>query len=273
MHTGAPGGFLSLGRLCGGVHISGAGVGLGSCCSSWVRQVGVARRRARGFDSCVSLRRWVSWTLWVVLGLCVTTWVYSCLSVSTDYINMSSELQKRRTSCKGWVTRVSNSMKDYLNTETVPDKVKLSEMLTDLDKRIVSLDMVQGEYELTFEDDTALLVEIDTAGTYRDTITDIRVQALQCLDKLTPDIPPTPPSDIGSSSVEGSYQNCLYLHFPVMCCSGRVFQINLRPLWTVLIYLTFQNFHIWDLCWKVRPSKPFRVCRLLLNIIGLPVSY
>ena len=118
MHTGAPGGFLSLGRLCGGVHISGAGVGLGSCCSSWERQMGVARRRARGFDSCVSRRRWVSWTLWVVLGLCVATWVYSCLSVSTDYINMSSELQKRRTSCKGWVTRVSNSMKDYLNTET-----------------------------------------------------------------------------------------------------------------------------------------------------------
>ena len=154
MHTGAPGGFLSLGRLCGGVHISGAGVGLGSCCSSWGRQVGVARRRARGFDSCVSRRCWVSWTLWVVLGLCVTTWVYSCLSVSTDYINMSSELQKRRTSCKGWVTRVSNSMKDYLNKETVPDKVKLSEMLTDLDKRLVSLDMVQGEFELTFEDDT-----------------------------------------------------------------------------------------------------------------------
>ena len=139
MHTGAPGGFLSLGRLCGGVHISGAGVGLGSCCSSWERQMGVARRRARGFDSCVSRRRWVSWTLWVVLGLCVRTWVYSCLSVSTDYINMSSELQKRRTSCKGWVTRVSNSMKDYLTTETVPDKVKLSEMLTNLDKRLVSL--------------------------------------------------------------------------------------------------------------------------------------
>ena len=93
-------------------------------------------------------------------------------------------------------------MKDYLNTETVPDKVKMSEMLTDLDKRLVSLDMVQGEFELTFEDHTALLAEIDTAATYRDTITDIRVQALQCLDKLTPDIPPTPPSDIGSSSVE-----------------------------------------------------------------------
>ena len=29
--SGAPGGFLSLGRLCGGIYINGAGVGLGSC--------------------------------------------------------------------------------------------------------------------------------------------------------------------------------------------------------------------------------------------------
>ena len=102
----------------------------------------------------------------------------TCLPISTDYINMSSELQKRRTSCKGWVTCVSNSLKDYIDKEPVLDKVKLSQKLTDLDKHLVSLDMVQGGFELTFEDDTALLAEIDTPGTYRISVTDIRVQPI-----------------------------------------------------------------------------------------------
>ena len=36
-----------------------------------------------------------------------------------------------------------------------------------------------------FEDDTALLAEIDIMGTYRDSFAHTRVQAIQCLDKLT----------------------------------------------------------------------------------------
>ena len=132
--------------------------------------------------------------------------------------------------CKGCVTRVSNSFKDYIDKETVLDRVKLNEMLNYLDKCLITLDMVQDEFELPFEEDSALLAEIETTATYRDSICDILVKALQYLEQLTLDKLNSPLSDIASnSSVEIKLPKLSLSWFYRDVLHWQSFGINLRP--------------------------------------------
>ena len=57
---------------------------------------------------------------------------------------MSTELDKRRTASKGWVTRVTNSISNLLDQPEV-NVVKLLELMEELEKRLTSFDTVQSE--------------------------------------------------------------------------------------------------------------------------------
>ena len=97
---------------------------------------------------------------------------------------MASELERKRTACKGWATRSANSLKDYLQRDDIT-KVKLGELISDFDKRLEALDCVQTQVEMSFEDLDALLADIEVSGNYRDSICETRLKALECFEKLS----------------------------------------------------------------------------------------
>ena len=97
---------------------------------------------------------------------------------------MASELERKRTACKGWATHSANSLKDYLQRDDIT-KVKLGELISDFDKRLEALDCVQTQVEMSFEDLDALLADIEVSGNYRDSICETRLKALECFEKLS----------------------------------------------------------------------------------------
>ena len=122
--------------------------------------------------------------LLVHVGLVTVTETTVSSSYPNNNLTMASELERKRTACKGWATRSANSLKDYLQRDDIT-KVKLGELISDFDKRLEALDCVQTQVEMSFEDLDALLADIEVSGNYRDSICETRLKALECFEKLS----------------------------------------------------------------------------------------
>ena len=122
--------------------------------------------------------------LLVHVGLVTVTGTTVSSSYPNNNLTMASELERKRTACKGWATRSANSSKDYLQRDDIT-KVKLGELISDFDKRLEALDCVQTQVEMSFEDLDALLADIEVSGNYRDSICETRLKALECFEKLS----------------------------------------------------------------------------------------
>ena len=122
--------------------------------------------------------------LLVHVGLVTGTGTTVSSSYPNNNLTMASELERKRTACKGWATRSANSLKDYLQRDDI-SKVKLGELISDFDKRLEALDCVQTQVEMSFEDLDALLADIEVSGNYRDSICETRLKALECFEKFS----------------------------------------------------------------------------------------
>ena len=102
---------------------------------------------------------------------------------------MSEDLARKRTACKGWMTRASQNWEKVLSDTATLIITKLVSAMEEFDKRWASLDEIQREYELTIEDDTVLLNDINTAADFRDSVMKSRVLATEKFDELAAPVP------------------------------------------------------------------------------------
>ena len=102
---------------------------------------------------------------------------------------MSEDLARKRTACKGWMTQANQNLEKVLSDTATLTITKLVSAMEEFDKRWASLDEVQGEYELTIEDDTVLLNDINTAADFRDSVMKSRVLATEKFDELAAPVP------------------------------------------------------------------------------------
>ena len=82
--------------------------------------------------------------------------------------------------CKGWVTRASTAITKLLESKITA--VQLSDAVDEFDRRMASLDDVQGEWELTFDSEADLLKDIESAANFRDKS---RVSRIKAAEKLS----------------------------------------------------------------------------------------
>ena len=97
---------------------------------------------------------------------------------------MDKELEKKRAPAKAWVTRIRN----VLHTETQKslkdlDVLGLSEILQDLDAKLLKLDSIQEEYEVLLAPE-ALEEEVDKAVAFRTEVMEVRIRAKRLINKL-----------------------------------------------------------------------------------------
>ena len=78
---------------------------------------------------------------------------------------MSEELSRSRAACRGWVTRECKNLATTLEDPEL-NVVKLSAAMDEFDKRLTNLDDVQSRYELSLEDEDAILNDITTAADF-----------------------------------------------------------------------------------------------------------
>ena len=102
---------------------------------------------------------------------------------------MSEDLARKRTACKGWMTRASQNLEKVLSDTATLTITKLVSAMEEFDKRWASLDEFQGEYELTIVHDTVLLNDIITAADFRDSVMKSRVLATEKFDELPAPVP------------------------------------------------------------------------------------
>ena len=104
-------------------------------------------------------------------------------------VTMSEDLARKRTACKGWMTRANQNLENVLSDTATLTITKLVSAMEEFDKRWASLDEVQGEYELTIEDYTVLLNDINTAADFRDSVMKSHVLATEKFDELAAPVP------------------------------------------------------------------------------------
>ena len=75
-----------------------------------------------------------------------------------------SELLRRRTAARGWVTRTKKALAAVLR-ESEPDYATLVDAVADFDNRLGSLDDIQSDYELQCE---RIEEEIEDAADFRE---------------------------------------------------------------------------------------------------------
>ena len=99
---------------------------------------------------------------------------------------MSEELSRSRAPCRGWVTR---ECKNWATTLEDPELnvVKLSAAMDEFEKRLTNLDDVQSRYELSLEDENAILNDITTAADFRDSARKVRTLATEKFKELSGD--------------------------------------------------------------------------------------
>ena len=191
-------------------------------------------------------------------------------------VTMSEDLARKRTACKGWMTRASQNLEKVLSDTATLTITKLVSAMEEFDKRWASLDEVQGEYELTIEDDTVLLNDINTAADFRDSVMKSRVLATEKFDELAAPVPDANAdnrTNVSNSSVDVKLPNVIYPSFQVMSCNGPVFGISFQLLFMTQTCPLCLNSHIWCPCWRVSPSKRYMVFPSLLTIIQLHVRF
>ena len=94
---------------------------------------------------------------------------------------------KQRISARGWLTRAARALSDLVHENA--DKVALVEAIADFDKRIDTLDNIQGLIEVELDGDE-LLTDIEKAADFRDVCRKLRTAA----KRLLSDISTTPPA-------------------------------------------------------------------------------
>lgn len=93
---------------------------------------------------------------------------------------MASELLRRRTAARGWLTRARRSLAEVFDSDDV-DRSVLGDAVEEFDRRLSTLDEVQSEYELVCDDmDTV----IEEAADYRDNAREVRKEAIIVLVRI-----------------------------------------------------------------------------------------
>ena len=102
------------------------------------------------------------------------------LTGNSDFVlvNMSEELSRSHAACRGWVTRECKNLATTLEDPEL-NVVKLSAAMDEFDKRLTNLDDVQSRYELSLEDEDAILNDITTAADFRDSAKKVRTLATE----------------------------------------------------------------------------------------------
>ena len=110
------------------------------------------------------------------------------LTGNSDFVlvNMSEELSRSRAACRGWVTRECKNLATTLEDPEL-NVVKLSAAMDEFDKRLTNLDDVQSRYELSLEDEDAILNDITTAADFRDSARKVRTLASEKFKELSGD--------------------------------------------------------------------------------------
>lgn len=85
--------------------------------------------------------------------------------------------QKRRRAARGWITRCISTAESLLKEEEV-DVVALNSNKAELQARLDTLDSIQSELEIYFDDDESMMSDIEKAGVFRDS-------AVMVMDKIT----------------------------------------------------------------------------------------
>ena len=101
-------------------------------------------------------------------------------------VNMSEELSRSRAACRGWVTRECKNLATTLEDPEL-NVVKLSAAMDEFDKRLTNLDDVQTRYELSLENEDAILNDITTAADFRDSARKVRTLAAEKFKELSGD--------------------------------------------------------------------------------------
>ena len=101
-------------------------------------------------------------------------------------VNMSEELSRSRAACRGWVTRECKNLATTLEDPEL-NVVKLSAAMDEFDKRLTNLDDVQSRYELSLENEDAILNDITTAADFRDSARKVRTLASEKFKELSGD--------------------------------------------------------------------------------------
>ena len=110
------------------------------------------------------------------------------LTGNNDFVlvNMSEELSRSRAACRGWVTRECKNLATTLEDPEL-NVVKLSAAMDEFDKRLTNLDDVQSRYELSLENEDAILNDITTAADFRDSARKVRTLATEKFKELSGD--------------------------------------------------------------------------------------
>ena len=89
-------------------------------------------------------------------------------------VDLKVALKKRRAAAKGWVTRAMNNATKILDSRKV-SKFAVQRAISDIDRRISTLEDVQAEYELELEEEE-FETECDTINTYVNSVLEVRVK-------------------------------------------------------------------------------------------------
>ena len=110
------------------------------------------------------------------------------LTGNSDFVlvNMFEELSRSCAACRGWVTRECKNLATTLEDPEL-NVVKLSAAMDEFDKRLTNLDDVQSRYELSLEDEDAILNDITTAADFRDSARKVRTLASEKFKELSGD--------------------------------------------------------------------------------------
>ena len=117
-------------------------------------------------------------------------------------VNMSEELSRSRAACRGWVTRECKNLATTLEDLEL-NVVKLSAAMDEFDKRLTNLDNVQSRYELSLEDEDAILNDITTAADFRDSARKVRTLATEKFKELSGDSGNKSATHVSSFSMTG----------------------------------------------------------------------
>ena len=94
------------------------------------------------------------------------------------FVNMSEELSRIRAACRGWVMREYKNLASTLEDPEL-NVVTLSAAIDEFNKRLTNLDDVQSWYELSLEDEDAILNDITTAADFRESARKVRILATE----------------------------------------------------------------------------------------------
>ncbi len=93
------------------------------------------------------------------------------------------QLERRRTVCRGWVTRSAKAL-TALVTKPEVTKVELEDMVDDFDTRLAALDDTQSAVELAILESDKLEEDIEAADHFRRQVRCSRVQVAEKLAEL-----------------------------------------------------------------------------------------